>query len=75
MSEINLRQILESRMGNYLKGKIQYHEANVQVFLSNPTGIGEHPDIMECIESELGKIAEYKEKLDVLGELVQNGGQ
>jgi len=54
---------------------MQYHEANVQVFLSNPTGIGEHPDIMECIESELGKIAEYKEKLDVLGELVQNGGQ
>ena len=75
MRETNMRQILESRMGNYLQGKMQYHEANVHVFLNNPTGIGEHPDIMECIESELGKIAEYKEKLDVLGELVQNGGQ
>ena len=75
MSRTNLRQVLESRMGNYLMGKIQYHEANVEVFLSNPTGIGEHPDIMESIENELGKIAEYKEKLDVLGEFVQNGGQ
>lgn len=57
-------------MGNYLKGKIQYHQANVEVFLRNPAGIGEHPNIMESLESELGKIAEYREKLDVLGEIV-----
>jgi hypothetical protein len=70
MNEIDLREILESSMGNYLKGKIQYHQANVEVFLRNPAGIGEHPNIMESLESELGKIAEYREKLDVLGEIV-----
>lgn len=70
MNEIDLREILEPRMGNYLKGKIQYHQANVEVFLRNPAGIGEHPNIMESLESELGKIAEYREKLDVLGEIV-----
>ena len=70
MNEIDLREILESSMGNYLKGKIQYHQANVEVFLRNPAGIGERPNIMESLESELGKIAEYREKLDVLGEIV-----
>ena len=58
-----------------LEGEREVAKANVMVYTRNSTGIGEHPDIMECIESELGKIAEYKEKLDVLGELVQNGGQ
>lgn len=50
----------------YFNGKIAYHEANVKVYLDNPAGIGEHPDIMEAIEGELEKIAEYEDKRDVI---------
>lgn len=39
------------------------------VFLNNPAGIGEHSDIMECIDKELGKLAEYEEKLSLLKNL------
>jgi len=58
-----------SRMKTYLYGKIAYHEANLFVYLNNPVGIGEHPDIMEAFESELGKLAEYQEKLQTLENL------
>lgn len=58
-------QILESLHDSF-KGKISYHQANVEIYLNNPTGIGEHPDVLGAIEEELEKIAEYQEKIDVL---------
>jgi hypothetical protein len=39
---------------------------NVDVYLENPTGIGEHPDIMEAVTSELTKMAEYHEMLEMV---------
>jgi hypothetical protein len=61
--------LMSENMKEYLKGKVKYHETNVQVYFSSPVGIGEHPDIMSAVEEELSKVAEYKEKLDVLQEL------
>ena len=37
----------------HAQGDIQKHLANVEVYLSNPAGIGEHSDITEAIETEL----------------------
>ena len=45
---------------------IQKHKANVLVYLKNPTGVGEHPGIMEAIETELDAISRYTDQLDVL---------
>jgi len=33
--------------------------------LTNPAGIGEHPDIIEAIESEVKQIAEYDDMLEM----------
>jgi hypothetical protein len=49
-----------------LEGRIRYHQVNVEVYLHNPSGIGEHPDILGAIEEELGKIADAEEKLGIL---------
>ena len=49
---------------------MKYHKANVLVYLQNPVGIGEHPDIMAAIEEELAKAAEYHEKYEMLGEIL-----
>ena len=38
-----------------LEGEIAVAEANVSVYLNNPAGIGEHSDIVEAIESEVGE--------------------
>ena len=48
-----------------LEGEVAVAEANVSVYLNNPAGIGEHSDIVESIEKEVGKMAEAKDKLEV----------
>jgi|TARA_A200000159_G_scaffold161284_1_gene182918 hypothetical protein len=58
-------QILES-LKSHAVGKINKHKMNVEVYLTNPAGIGEHPDVMEAIEAELKIIAEYEEQLEVI---------
>jgi len=61
-----LREKILDALRETFRGKIQYHEANVEIYLHNPAGIGEHPDVLQAIEEEISKIAEYTEKLDVL---------
>ena len=45
---------------------IEKHRMNVEVYLNNPVGVGEHSDIMDTIEKELNLIAEYHDQLEVL---------
>ena len=59
------KQIIES-LKSHAVGKINKHKMNVEVYLANPTGIGEHPDVMEAIEHELKIIADYHEQLEIL---------
>ena len=51
---------------SYLRGQINKHLANVSVLLQSPTGIGQHQDIQESIEKELGSVAEYDGKLNMI---------
>jgi hypothetical protein len=39
---------------------------NVEVYLSNAAGVGEHPDILEAVEKELEVIAKYHDQLEVI---------
>ena len=64
-----MKEDLLRALKSHAQGHIQKHKANLEVYLSNPVGIGEHPDIMAAIEEELEKVAEYKEKLQVLQEM------
>ena len=50
----------------HAQGDIQKHVANVEVYLTNPAGIGEHSDITEAIENELNIIAKYQDQVDVI---------
>ena len=50
----------------HFKAHIEKHRINVENLLKNPTGVAEHPDIMETIEKELEIIAEYDDKLEIL---------
>ena len=47
-------------------GELEYHKANVRVYLDNPVGIGEHSDVMGAITSELHEVAKWQDVLDVL---------
>ena len=48
-----------------LEGEIAVAQANILVYQKNPAGIGEHSDIVEAIEVQIGKIAEAEDKLNV----------
>tara|TARA_R100000664_G_C2674500_1_gene85101 strand:+ start:120 stop:365 length:246 start_codon:yes stop_codon:yes gene_type:complete len=40
--------------------------ANIDVYLKNPAGIGEHPDIVAAVDSEMEKLASAEDKLSSL---------
>ena len=65
-----MRDIIVLAQKSYLTGMIGKHVTNVEVLLNNPTGIGGvadgHQDIQEAVEVELGKIADYYDKLEML---------
>ena len=50
----------------HANGDIQKHVANVEVYLTNPAGIGEHSNIVEAIEQEINEIAKYQDQIDII---------
>lgn len=52
-------------------GNMRRHEANVENLLTNPMGIGEHPDLSETISEEIKKVAEYVDILEVIEDLIE----
>ena len=63
---MELRQKLLEATRAHALGHIEKHRMNVEVYLENPTGIGEHSDILEAIEHEMMEMAKYQDVLDVL---------
>tara|TARA_X000001382_G_scaffold23768_1_gene14705 strand:- start:6549 stop:6746 length:198 start_codon:yes stop_codon:yes gene_type:complete len=61
-----MRDILIEAFKTHAKGHIDKHIANVEVYLHNPAGIGEHSDIMEAIEQEIEEIAKYNDQLEMM---------
>ena len=51
---------------SHAQGHIDKHKMNVEVYLNNSVGIGEHPDVLEAIEKEIAVIAQYMDELVVL---------
>ena len=46
--------------------KVQLAKMNVQVYINYPVGVGDHPNIMETIQTQLDVIAQNKDRLRVL---------
>ena len=47
-------------------GEIEIAKANIQVYSDNPVGIGEHPDLVEAIETQVSRIAEAEDKIQAI---------
>ena len=50
----------------HAQGDIAKDKANVENYLTNPVGIGEHSNVMEAIEEEINMIAKYQDQIDVI---------
>ena len=51
---------------------IAKHQQNVEIYLNQPVGIGEHSDVMSAIETEITSIAQAHEKIEVINHYFLN---
>jgi len=63
---MNLRDDLLQASKLQFKAQIEKHRINIENLLNNSVGVGEHPDIMATVESELEKMSSYHDKLEML---------
>ena len=55
-----------SAMRSVYKAQIEVNKAEVQNYLDNPVGVGEHGNLIETMDGLITKIAEAEETLLVL---------
>ena len=65
------RQMIYDALIEHAKGHIKKHSANVEIYMENAVGVGEHPDILEAIEKELAVIATYHDEIEVLEKYIK----
>ena len=53
-------------------GHIEKAKANVEVYLKNPTGIGEHSDILAAVHEQLDIISTHHDRLEVLDQYFED---
>ena len=68
------RAILDALRARY-EAEIAEADATANIFLDNSVGIGEHPQHIEEIDKLIEKIANAKEKIDVLEEFEPERGE
>ena len=67
MAEVdNIGQELLEALEQQYRVNIASARANVRVYLENPAGIGEHPDVVQALDTQIAIIADNQEKLDTL---------
>ena len=66
-----MREQLIRSLISHARGDIDKHVANLEVYLSNPAGIGEHSDITEAMEKELDIIAKYHDQIEVINKYLK----
>ena len=50
----------------HAEAEIQLHKTNIDIYMAQSIGIGEHSDIMETINLELDKMAAAYDRLEML---------
>ena len=68
-----MREQLIRALLSHAQGDIAKHRANVEIYLTNPVGIGEHSNVMEAIEEEINMIAKYQDQIDVINKYFKDG--
>lgn len=63
---MNIKSIIGKGIEQHLLGHVALHRANIEVYMQNSVGIGDHPNIMEAVEKELAEISKYEGMLSVL---------
>lgn len=63
-----MRQIILDALKAKYEGVMKEAAANIEIYLRNPNGIGEHPEILDAIDTQLAKLMDAHEKRGALKE-------
>ena len=66
-----MRSQLIKALLSHAQGDLQKHLANVEIYLQNPAGVGEHSNVMEAIEHELNEAAKYQDQIAIIERFVK----
>ena len=70
-----MRQVILDALEDRYNAQISEADATLKIYLDNSVGIGEHPQHIEEVNKQVEKIANAKEKLDVLDEFEPEKGR
>jgi len=59
------RETMIAAMIKHAEGHLAKHQMNVEVYLKNAAGVGEHPDIFEAMEQEILEMAKYHDVIEM----------
>ena len=62
----DLRKKIIDALYDDATGKIEKAKVNIEIYLHNPVGIGEHPDVLGAIQEQLDIIAHEEERIEVI---------
>ena len=61
-----MREMILQALKTKLLGQMNGHIANIEVMMTNPVGVGDHPTIIDTIDKELTALEHANGKLNVL---------
>ena len=65
------REQMLSALIAHSEGQIAKHKMNVEVYLANPAGIGEHQDVFEAMEMEVIEMSKYHDIIEMVETYLQ----
>ena len=63
---MSMREAIIKALEDKYEAQISEADATIKIYLTNPVGIGEHPQHLEEIDKLLGVIADAEDKLQAL---------
>ena len=67
---MKMKQTLREQMihaaRQHAEAHVEKHRMNIEIYLTNPVGVGEHSEVMEEIEKQLDEMARYQDHIDIL---------
>jgi hypothetical protein len=60
------KEVIVDALEKKYEAQMAIAESNIKVFMENPVGVGEHPNIVQEVEKLLKEIKDAKEMLDEL---------
>ena len=61
-----MRDMILGALKTKLLGEMNSHIANIEVMITHPVGVGDHPTIVDTIDKELATLENANGKLNVL---------